>query len=35
MGMGWEEDAAVDTEDVTGDQGLEDAIELLDRLRLY
>ena len=28
-------DCAVDTEDVTGDQGLEDAIDLRETLRLY
>lgn len=29
------EDCAVETEEVTGDHGREDAMELRDRLRLY
>lgn len=29
------DDCAVETEDVTGDHGLEEAIELRERLRLY
>ena len=33
--IGFVEEWAVDTEEVTGDHGREEAMELLDALRLY